>query len=75
MKSVRVYLFCGYHSTGAVMDDSDIEFEENYDYSPVTFDELDDVFIEEKTRDKALFIWSVLHAVFIASRIIRRWFN
>ena len=75
MKSVRVYLFCVYHSTGAVMGDSDIEFEENYDYSPVTFDELDDVFIEEKTRDKALFIWSVLHAVFIASRIIRRWFN
>ena len=56
------------------MDDSDIEFEENYDYSPVAFDELDDVFIEEN-KDKTLIIWTVLHIVFLASRIIRRWFN
>ena len=74
MKSVCVYLFGGYHSTGAVMDNSDIEFEENYDYSPVAFDELDDVFIEEN-KDKTLIIWTVLHIVFLASRIIRRWFN
>ena len=74
MKSVCVYLFCGYHSTGAVMDNSDIEFEEKYDYSPVDFDELDDVFIEEN-KDKTLIIWTVLHIVFLASRIIRRWFN
>ena len=55
--------------------DSDIEFEENYDYSPLAFDELDDVFIEEKNKDKTLIIWTVLHVVFLASLIIRRWFN
>ena len=72
MKFVLLVWF--YHSSGVVMD-SDIEFEENYDYSPLAFDELDDVFIEEKNKDKTLIIWTVLHVVFLASLIIRRWFN
>lgn len=49
-----MYCFIVCHSSERSMD-SDIEFEENYDYSPLPFDDLeDDVFVIEKKKDKTL---------------------
>ena len=66
------------HSSEAFMD-SDIEFEENYDYSPVPFVDLeDDVFVIEKKKDKALvFInLALIHGLFLFCLFkIKRWFN
>ena len=59
--------------------DSDIEFEENYDYSPIPFDDLeDDVFVIEKKKDKTLvFInWALIHGLFWFCLFkIKRWFS
>ena len=69
-------ILLGVTRAGQIMD-SDIEFEENYDYSPLPFDDLeDDVFVIEKKKDKTLgFInWALIHGLFLFC-LFKRWFN